>query len=525
MAEKTVGDILKEQGVISDPQIKEQPKEEQQDAKISFFGEIKIKQLVMDIEKIKAEIEGLREVKFNSDQRIKELAESTGELRSILFQKDTIVKELETKIRLMSDSVNDIEPKKIAKDFQKQQEEIQLSQAKTEKVESMYKDMNRKFEETQKILEGLRNVENLKTRISEMEGMISKSIENKEEVDRLTNKTEKIYTELEGKIKEIDKIRADLQKMDDLSKEMTKSIDEINIKIVGSAKKEDVEGFRDSINDLLVSNKENFDRKIKEIEDSINIPKEEVSSKINDLERKKEGILNLLSSLEEQYRAGSVKKETFQEVSEKNSSIIRSIEEELANLEEQRGLTLQSLPSVLDKLQERLKSLEERTEKLDHDIEPAMNIESRTYVLENEMESIRQNVSQVSPEKMAKMTNAIGIQTEIVNDILAKLKEVNRRLMDAKVNLSDYENRTRFFEILNILVRVRNTDDIYTYLSELQKIVFKMRLDKLWSTEKQILTQNLFMELSENWHELGRDDISKMFVDFSEKIKTPEMSR
>lgn len=526
MAEKTVGEILQEQGVLQNAESKEpEIKEEKQESKLSFFGDVRIKQLVMDVEKLRAQVEGLRDVKFNSDQRIKELAESIGELRSIIFQKDTVVKELEAKFRLMNDSISDVEPKKIAREFQKHQEEIQLSQAKTEKVESMYKDMNRRFEETQKILEGIRNVESLKTRISEMENMIAKSAEDKAEVDRLTNKTEKIYTELEGKIKDIEKLRSDLQKIDDLSREMTKSIDEVNIKIAGFARKEEMESFRGSMNDLLSSSKEELERRIRDIEESINIPKGEVVTKINDLMRKKEGILNLLSSLEEQFRAGAVKKETFDEVREKNSAIIRSVEDEIEKLEGQRGLTLQTLPDVLGRTEERMKTLEDRTSKLDHDIGAAINIESRTYVLENEMESIRKSAIQSSPEKMAKMANAIEIQTEIVNDILAKLKEVNRRLMDAKVNLSDYENRTRFFEILNILVRVRNTDEIYTYLNELGKVVFKMRLDKIWSDEKQALADNLLMELSENWHEFGRDDVSKMFSDFSEKLKSPRTQR
>jgi hypothetical protein len=119
MAEKTVGEILQEQGVISPvrEEKKEQQKEDIEEKKISFLGEIKIKQLVMDLEKIKAEVEGLREVKFSSDERIKELSESIGEIRSMLFQKDSLVKELETKIKLLEDSVNDIEPKKSTRIF------------------------------------------------------------------------------------------------------------------------------------------------------------------------------------------------------------------------------------------------------------------------------------------------------------------------------------------------------------------------------------------------------------------------
>ena len=204
MAEKTVGEILQEQGVISPTreEKKEQQKEDIEEKKISFLGEIKIKQLVMDLEKIKAEIEGLREVKFSSDERIKELSESTGEIRSLIFQKDNLVKELEAKIKLLEDSINDVEPKKISREFQKQEERVSLAEAKVEKLESMYRDVLKRQEDSQKILEGIRSVENLKTKVAEMENLVSKSIENKAEVDRLTAKTEKFYTEIEDRLRD-----------------------------------------------------------------------------------------------------------------------------------------------------------------------------------------------------------------------------------------------------------------------------------------------------------------------------------
>lgn len=527
MAGKTVGEILKEQGVISPEkeEKKEEQKEEIEEKKISFLGEIRIKQLVMDLEKIKAEVEGLREVKFSSDERIKELSESIGEMRSLIFQKDSLVKELEAKIRLLEDSINEVEPKKISRDFQKQEESVTLAEAKVEKLESMYKDVLKRQEESQKILEGIKSVENLKAKVGEMENLVSKSIENKAEVDRLTAKTEKFYTEIEDKLREVSKLKTDTEKIDDLTKEMTKTIDEINIKTASFAKKEDIENFKDIINDLVLSNKEKIDEKLKGIEESLNVPTEELTSKISELKKKREGVLNLINSLEEQYRRGAVKKETFEEVRNKNEDLLKKIDDDVKRLESQKGLSIKSLPSIINELADNEKMLDNKITTLEEQAEPFKNLESRTYVLENSFEEVKENLRQVSPEKMVRMANAIEIQMDIVNDILTKLKEVNRRLMDAKVNLSDYENRTRFFEILNILVRLRAVNEISNYLNELENIILKMKLDKLWGREKQDLTENLLMELSENWHEAERDDVAKVFTDFLEKVKAPKTAK
>jgi len=527
MAEKTVGEILQEQGVISPAreEKKEQQKEDIEEKKISFLGEIRIKQLVMDIEKIKAEIEGLREVKFSSDERIKELSESIGEIRSMLFQKDNLVKELEAKIKLLEGSISDVEPKKISRDFQKQEERVSLAEAKVEKLESMHRDVLKKQEESQKILEGIRSVENLKTKVAEMENLVSKSIENKAEVDRLTAKTEKFYTEIEDRLREFSKLKTDTEKINDLTKEMIKSIDEINIKMAGFAKREDIEGFKNTINDLVISNKEKIEEKLKGIEDSLNVPAEELTSKISELQKKREGVLNLINSLEEQYRRGSVKRETFEEVRNKNEDLLKKIDDDVKRLESQKGLSLKSLPNIINELADNQKILDSKITEMEEQAELFKNLESRTYVLENSFEDIKENLRQVNPEKMVRMANAIEIQMEIVNDILTKLKEVNRRLMDAKVNLSDYENRTRFFEILNILVRLRAVNEISNYLNELENIILKMKLDKLWNREKQDLTENLLMELAENWHEADRDDVSKVFTDFLEKARAPKTAK
>ncbi len=74
-------------------------------------------------------------------------------------------------------------------------------------------------------------------------------------------------------------------------------------------------------------------------------------------------------------------------------------------------------------------------------------------------------------------------------------------------------------------MRIRNLDEISNYLSGLERLVVKMKLDKLWDREKQDLTENLLVELSENWHEFGRDDISKAFKDFLERIRTHKRTK
>lgn len=522
---KTVGEILEEQGVIKHREEEEEPKENVEEKKISFLGEIKIKQLVMDVEKLKAEIDGLKEIKFSSDERIKELAESLGELRSLLFQKDSLTKELEAKIKLLEESISDVDPKKISKQLQKQDEIISEAEAKAEKVESVYKDVSKKFEDSQRILESIKSIENLREKVAQIENLVSKAIEIKAEVDRSAGKTEKFYNEIEDKIRELPKLKSETEKINDTVRETTKAIDEINIKMIDFAKRDEVNNVKTSIEDAATSNKEDVEKRLKEIEDSLNITGEDLDSQKEQMKKKKENIANLIKNLEEQYGKGTIKKETFEEVKSKNEALIKKIDDDIKNIDSQKSFSLKSFPSMINELKVSIKALEDRASKNQEQIGQCISMDNKISIVEGSLEDVKSNLRQINPEKMLRMANAIEVQTEIVNDILSKMKEVNRRLMDTKVNLSDYENRTRLFEILNILVRLRSPEDIYRYLDELGKLVFKMRLDKIWSKEKQDLTENLLMELSENWHELGRNDVSKVFADFLAKVKAPSYQR
>jgi uncharacterized protein YutE (UPF0331/DUF86 family) len=70
--EKPVGEILKEEGIIKE-EIEEKPVKE----------EIDVRNVLVEVEKLKAIVDTLKAVKFEADERIKELAESVGEVRSL----------------------------------------------------------------------------------------------------------------------------------------------------------------------------------------------------------------------------------------------------------------------------------------------------------------------------------------------------------------------------------------------------------------------------------------------------------
>ncbi len=323
--EKTVGEILKEEGVIHDAQNSanfggaQNPSDfggaanfvrvpEEKASKIKIEREVDLNRVVMDIEKLAAEVEALRDIKFQSDERIKEIAESIGEMRSLIFQRDGAIKELQIKFEKLDDAVSDIKPEKIAGEMKKREREMMEESAKVEKVERMAADMSLQIKNMQKILENIKSMENLANISREIEEKLLKMEELKTGTERDAEKSEKMYLEMERRTRELAQMREAVARLDELAKELLKSMDEDKIKIAGLASREDVQKALDSAMKLPIQNQED---------------------KIGE----KQNVESLLKSIEMQYRKGIISKESYEEVSGKNKALAQVLDKDIKDSE------------------------------------------------------------------------------------------------------------------------------------------------------------------------------------------------
>jgi DNA repair exonuclease SbcCD ATPase subunit len=512
---KTVGEILKEEGVIKETPRKEEVKEE----KLGFLDELSLKKTIMEIEKLRAEVDGLKEVKFHSDERIKELAESIGELRALIFQRDSLIKETESKLKVLEDAVSDIRPEKIIKEMKMKEEEIERSEAEVEKVKTMEKDVVKDVREIQNIVKNIKSVDNLRETVKNMEDLVLKANETKADIDRLASKSERFYTEMEGRIKEFPEFKTKLEKIDEFTKEITKSMDEINIKLASFTPKEELEGFKKTIDSLIASNKENLEVRIKEVENALNVPSDEMSSKMEELEKRRKSILNLLSNLEEQYRKAAIKQETYNEVKGKNDMLLNQIVNEMNKLESEKGVTVKSLPSIINEVEKSIKTVEEKTDTLESSINDIKSL-NQSLNLEGKIALIEEKNRDINPEKIDKTYKAIKIQTEIIENMLTDLRDTKNKITEISKDVVIWKHETRFYEILDIICRQNTAEGISNYLDELENLILKMKEDDIWGMEKLDLIKSLFSELSKEWRNSGNSNMSDMFDNFLEKIQT-----
>jgi chromosome segregation ATPase len=499
MTEKTVGEILEEEGII-----KPIPTETRE-SKIKYEEEIDIRKIVMDIEKLRSEVESFKEIKFQADEKIRDVVEKMGEVRSLLFQRESLIKETEMKVKTLEDMVSDISPSKIMKEMEKRKEEINETQAKIEKVELMSKEIVNDVDKLKKTLQNIKSIENLETLLTEIQDMVTKGREVKTDMDRLAGKTERFYIEMESRIKEFSDMKTKISEMDELTKELTKAIDEINIKFSSYISKNDIEEFKKSVNDAISTNRLKIESKIKELENFLGAPEEEVISSMNELKRKKENILSLLSNVEEQYRKAMITEKAYSEIKTKNENILKQMNNEIETLETGKRFTIKSLPTIINDLQN--KSII-----VDREL-----AEQKNYI-NSSFATMDETIKNISSEKILNITDAVKTQTGIIEDMLKKITSISD-------TLNSYELRIRFFEILDNLVRMESSQDISSQITELENLINNMKNNNLWNKTRENLIKNLLVDIANNWRKYGYADIAKLFDDEIEKIRAPEMHK
>jgi chromosome segregation ATPase len=373
---KTVEEILKEEGVIK-PVGDGEDKE-----KIKFEEEIDLRKIVMSIEKLQTQVEAFKDIREQNEEKIRELTEKMGEIRSMFFQRETLIKETETKVKMLDDVISDINPQKFMKEIDKRKEEILESQSKIEKLELIGKDASNNLNALKQTMQNIKSVENLETLLNEIKDNVSKIRQIKDDVERASGKSERFYFEMENRIKEFIDLKDRTNKIDDLTKEVAKSVDSINIRLASFISKSDLEDFKKSVNSIISSNKDYVDSKLKEVESFLSLPGEEITNRVNQLNKRRVEISNLLLGIEEQYKKAFISEKTYVEVKQKNENILKQIQEELSQLNAGEKFSFKNLPSMINDLKDKSNALERKVEEFSRFMTKVTGQFTKAYIKE-----------------------------------------------------------------------------------------------------------------------------------------------
>jgi len=263
-----------------------------------------------EIDKMKAQVEAVKEGKRIDEEKIQRVAEGVAEIRTMVYGREASVKEQEIKFEKVMDVMGRIEPDKILMDMGKRDKEIGNLGLRLSKLE----------ETTKEFGEMLKRIETLLRNIGSLEHVLSISNDASEklmemgDIQRANVKTrdkiQGIYAELSKRMEEFMLYRAKQDRVEDLVNEVMKNLDDLNTKSAYFVTKDDLESFRSAIQATMAAQ-----------------PVSAIES--YSLDSQKEEIEMLLKTLEDEYKNKSISKEEYDKMRNANLAKIREIESKM----------------------------------------------------------------------------------------------------------------------------------------------------------------------------------------------------
>ena len=279
--------------------------------KVLFELAPKLEKMSIKIEKLKAFVDALKDEKGGDREAIQRITEELGEMRSTTGSMEGRMSEMEMKLEDAAETLADLKPQKFTKELQRKEEEIKMHDARLEKLDDMNSTILKRVNQIQIILEKLGNIES----IAELTKNISKklmSIEDKDKkVTRLADKIDSMFVEINKRLEEFMFYKAKQDSLDDLSKEMLKSIDELTTKLTRYAEKDDLELLRDTL-----------DNKIHTL-----MKESEAAAPAAQIQQERSEVDSLMKLLDEQFKKGQLSKKDYEKAKQANLQKIKEMDE------------------------------------------------------------------------------------------------------------------------------------------------------------------------------------------------------
>lgn len=299
-----------------------------------FFERIDAK-LNGEVEKLKVLIDALKEGGTASEERMQRLTESIGEIRSMMFNTDNSVKSGESKIQFLEENMAELDPRKIEKEFSKRDQSIGVFDLRVEKLERKMRDTTTGVRELQDILTSVGGLHN----IADIDHEVTKKLEavrdSSKEIKRMTERTEKMFLELNKRMDEFFVYRAKQEALDEIVRDVIKSIDSVNTRLENTVNKSYVKDLRDSFKGI--------EEKISKINSTMSsalpladlmLPKE-----MQEMSSERESIKLLMVSLDEEARNKKISNEEYVQAKEANRKKLEELEEKIRQHIQKPGAT------------------------------------------------------------------------------------------------------------------------------------------------------------------------------------------
>jgi DNA repair exonuclease SbcCD ATPase subunit len=308
----------------------EEKPEEKAEAKPAATTDIDIKleksmhKVNFEMEKLKAILDSVKESRGVVDERLQRLTENIGELRSMIYQKEGQLDELQSKTTRLDELMTNVKPENFTKELTKRDTQLSETETRLEKTETKVEEMMTIVKDIRKVMMQLGNLDNV-IDVSRKTADRLLKIENlTESAERYSGDVQKAYIEMSKGLEEIERVKANQERLDGAMKELSASVDGVSDKLEKYATVGDMMEIKETTN-MISKELENVKNFI-----SSRIPVlETLSEPLKKLKEQKEEIEVILNSLDEKYSEGKIAEDEYSKIKENNTKKLEEIEKEL----------------------------------------------------------------------------------------------------------------------------------------------------------------------------------------------------
>jgi len=185
------------------------------------------------------------------NERLTHLAEEIGELRTMMMERERTFDKVKSEFEIVKETVTDLRPERLRKTFEKTERDILENKAKIETLQTLLRALAEESKKVRKLMKKIKSFENLVDISYEMERKISRINEVKNYADIVVAKVENIFSELNEKVSQLESQREKIEKLDELTIEITKMLDEVSVKMTKFVTEKDLKDFKKTLEEDL----------------------------------------------------------------------------------------------------------------------------------------------------------------------------------------------------------------------------------------------------------------------------------
>lgn len=208
----------------------------------------KLENLFMNAEKMQIELEHQRDANREAKEREGRTLESIGELRSLVFQNESAIKEKASMQEKLEAMVKDMDPSRIAMQLKRREDETSELQMKLEKLEKVNVDLVGRIRSFQTKIESLGDIDSMISTLHGIDEKLRRIEKLKSDTERFSGKAESFYVESDKRLSELLGLKERLVQLEELSNEITRTLDETRLNVNACAKREDIENLKMELN-------------------------------------------------------------------------------------------------------------------------------------------------------------------------------------------------------------------------------------------------------------------------------------